>query len=156
MSHEKRSAGSLTTLAGAYPVVPIDCSHWPRGPATARSSGKLVRVGHASFVPSSNLPGPTDQPKPQWLELVVTFAGQIPPADVWQEINRLLLALSAAAPELKLTYDALHSRAENGDLVIALTPAVPMGTSERIGALTDALRIAVGKSVAVRGIRIAA
>ena len=69
---------------------------------------------------------------------------------------RLLLAMSAAAPELMLTYDALHSHSENGDLVIALTPTVPIGTSAPIGALTDALRLAVSKSVEVRGIRIAA
>jgi hypothetical protein len=68
----------------------------------------------------------------------------------------LLRAMNAAAPELKLTYDALRSRAEDGDLIIALTSADFAGDEQRLNMLLNALRSAGGKSVQVRAIRVAA
>lgn len=156
MSDEKRSVGILSSLAGAIPAVPVDCSRWPRDPAAPRSRGKLVRVGRASPAPRLAHREDAGAPQPRCLELVVAFAPNLPPTQVWLEINRLLQAMSAAAPDLELTYDALRSRTENGNVIIALTPADPAGASERLGVLSDALRMSVGNFVQVRGIHFAA
>jgi hypothetical protein len=91
-----------------------------------------------------------------WLELIVTFAADVPPTEVWQKINHLLKVLAEAAPDLNLTYDALRSRAENGDVIIAMTPANAVGAAERLDALSAALRAAAGKGLEIRGVRLAA
>jgi hypothetical protein len=155
MSEEKRSLGNLTRVSGSLAAVHIDCSHWPRARSGSRSTGKLVRVAQMSPAPNTkqqDAPGP----KEAWLELVLTFNADVIPTDVWDQVNRLLQAMTRAAPELKLTYDALHSRAENGNVIIALTPADAATAAERIATLMGALRMAVGKDVQVRSLRLAA
>src|SRR5262249_18025369 len=138
-------------MGGALPAVHLDCAHWPRGSATARSGGKLLRVAQA--LPVSE--GAAER-QPARLELVVTFDTDVPPAEVWLQVNRLLQALALAAPDLKLTYDALHSRAEDGDVVIALTTPDAGGAAGRLEGLSTALRRAVGKNLAIRAVRLAA
>lgn len=156
MSDDKRSAGNLSRLGGASPAVEVDCSRWPRNSAVPRSSGKLVRVAHAAPVPSLPQHDGVGATMSLRLEVVVGFSANLPPTQVWHEINRLMQAMSAAAPDLKLTYDALRSRTENGDVVIALTPKDPKATSERLDVLSDALYASAGEHLKVHGIRMAA
>jgi hypothetical protein len=164
MSDNKRSAGRLKSVASCLPAVEVDCSQWPRQQSATRSAGKLVRAGEAlsgSAVPPS--PSPTiregkecRQAGHAWFELIVTFAPDVPPTEVWEQVNLLLQTVTSAAPELMLTYDALRSRAENGDIVIALTPTGLAAGSDRLATLTDALRAAPASHIHVRGIRLAA
>jgi hypothetical protein len=149
MSEARRTAGHLSRVSGKLRTQDVDCSQWDRDRSVPRSNGKLVRVCQPTLA--------ADAIEPRGrLELVITFAADVRPAEVWQEVNRLLQVVALAAPDLKLTYDALHSRAENGDLVVSLMPADPADAAARLDALTTTLRAAAGKGLEIRGIRVAA
>jgi hypothetical protein len=148
MNDEKRTTGKLRRV-GSMEVVHLDCSQWPRDHSKPRSTGKFVRIGQ-KLAPAT---APVESSR---LELVVNLAEDVGPIQVWCDVNLLLRAMNAAAPELKLTYDALRSRAEDGDLIIALTSADFAGDEQRLNMLLNALRSAGGKSVQVRAIRVAA
>ena len=75
---------------------------------------------------------------------------------VWTDVNLLLQRVQHAAPELKLTYDALRSRTENGDFVIALRSVDLAAAEQQLSGLLNLLRNTESTSVRVRAIRLAA
>ena len=128
-----RSSGKFVRAGKPLPTVDVDCSHWQRAAGT-RSRGKFVGV--AQHLPSTE----SDSTPPVWLELVVSFEENTPPAQVWEHTKRLIVEVSRAAPELGLIYDVNHSRTENEDVVIALAPQSSAGSSERLATLAQAIR----------------
>lgn len=101
-------------------------------------------------------PKPTEGSEQQVrLELVLHFAPELAPTEVWQQINRFLQAATLAAPDLNPAYDAFNSHAKNGDIVIALTLAEELPTP-RLDHLTATLRALGGEGVEVLLVRVAA
>jgi hypothetical protein len=122
----ERSSGKFVRVGKPVPPTDVDCSSWERS-AGPRSRGKLVGV-------AEHLPPVSGEfvPAPAWLELVVSFDISTPPAKVFEHTKQLVEAAARAVPELGLTYDFTRSRTENGDVVIALTPANTADVAKRL------------------------
>lgn len=130
-----RPTGKLRRVGTWVPPVEVDGSTWARA-AGPRSRGKLVSAAqHLPPVEAKFIPAP-----PAWLELVVSFEATTPPVKVFEHTRQLVTAATGAVPELRLAYDLTRSRAENDDVVIALTPRDPAGAAERLAAATEAIR----------------
>ncbi len=142
-----RSSGKFVRVGKPIAPVDVNCSAWNRS-AGPRSRGKLVGVAqHLPPVEGEFVPAPA-----VWLELIVSFETATPPGRVIEHANRLIAAAAHAAPELGLTYDFTHSRTENDDVVIALSPRSATAAA-RLDAVAEVIRramVAIQHGVQVR------
>lgn len=129
-----RSSGQLASAGQGLPPTDVDCSGWQRA-AGPRSRGKLV--GAATQLPPVAV-GFIREPA-VWLEVLVSFDAGTPPVRV-MEYSRRLIAAAGAIPDLGLTYDFNRSRAENDDVVIALSPTVGGDVEKRLNEAAAVIR----------------
>lgn len=131
----------------------VDCSGWDKDtPAERWSKGKLRSVTRSlplikGFTPADSV----------YLEIVLKLDASADPAQVFTLATRLLADVIAFDPTLKLTYDPVRSRAEEGRVTIALNPGRP-GTdiTGKLDKITAVIRKAAGEAsgVTLNGVRI--
>lgn len=118
-------------------------------PNEGRSTGRLVSLHKALPAVEVDCSG-WAAGATVWLELVVSFDQRTPPARVMEHANQLIAAAARAAPELGLTYDFTRSRAEKGDVVIALTPRNTTDVERRLKEVAEVFRGETARSDEVR------
>jgi hypothetical protein len=140
------SEGCFERVGRALPVREIDASGWePDIPTGDENSAFLRSVAQAVPSIARNSVGSDDDP-PVWLELRVSFAEDTAPAKVIEHTNRLIGLLSAADPELGLTWDHRRSRAEDRDVIVALSPrSMVAGAEKRLRDLLAIVEPDVGR-----------
>jgi hypothetical protein len=132
-------------------AIEVDCSKWVDTAAGGWTFGSFATASDTREAVAVDCSHWEREPA-AWLELVVSFEGNTPPAQVWEHTKRLIVEVSRAAPELGLAYDVNHSRTENEDVVIALTPRSSPGAAQRLNQLADVIRRATEISSARRGV----
>jgi hypothetical protein len=75
-----------------------------------------------------------------WLELVVSFEEHMHPARVLEQAKRLVAIAHAGDPTLGLTYDFNRSRAENDNVVIALSPTDTTEVEKRLNSVAEVIQ----------------
>ena len=112
----------LRGVARCLPPIEVDCGGWDADlPEEMWCVGSFRSPARALAAVEADCSA-WDAGPAMWLELVVTFQADTPPAQVMQHANRLIGLAHAAAPGLELAYDFARSRTEGDDVVIALTP----------------------------------
>jgi hypothetical protein len=102
------------------------------------SAATHLPPAEAAFIPTPTV----------WLELVVSFAADTPPAKVLEHTKRLVETAARLVPDLLLSYDLNRSRTEDGDIVIALKPRRVDGAAERLADVADVIRQEAGRLAA--------
>jgi hypothetical protein len=88
----------------------------------------------------------------RWLEIRVQFTADADLRVVEALTVKLIRAAAAAAPELGLTYDPSRSRADGGDVIVALTPTNSTGAEGRLADIVRAVEgVLVERGVGVPG-----
>ena len=112
--------GDLENVAKNIPSIEVDCSGWDADiPEDQWSHGELENLAKPVPAVVIDCSGWDTEPV-AWLELVVDFDVNTPPAKVVVHTHRLIHAVASAVPELGLQYDLDRSRTEGESIIVAL------------------------------------
>jgi hypothetical protein len=126
------STGKLQRVCQGLPPVEVDCSGWDADVSEEQWSTGDVVSGVRSVGPIEVDASTWGAGSDVWLELVVSFDQQTPPAQVIEQTNRLAGLVCRIDPELGLTWDFVRSRTEKDDFIIALAPAKAKSDDRRL------------------------
>lgn len=133
------------------PMVEVDCSDWESDiPAEAWSHGPLINL--VENLPVVDVDGSSWVEFPDeksWVELTLRYPEPADQADrqVIQSLaTRMIEAIAAAAPELRLVYDMERSRRDGDRLVIALATTASDAESRLVEIATRVRQVAASNS----------
>ena len=115
-----------------YGPIDVDCSSWdaepgsaPRQSQPARSAAVNVGGFDVEFI------------EPKSIEIVMDLEECASKAAAFQLAMELILAVTQAAPDLKLLYDPERTRQADGTVTIVLTPQVFLANDRRLKEMVE-------------------